>query len=248
MASVSQSTALHVIEGKKILKIGILEYTPENYNYYTQAWTMYVDCIIDKKDLETFLPAIEKKQKIEIIQANAFSKNELVFELQKTLNIIQMILLLLVFIFIPVSIHQLLDINNDFIQTALFLLSFATFIYFIIKKSKKPTGFYLSIQNGLISFLHLASRKEIFSTSINNVNTSIYIIRYKTQYSPPTYYLTMKLEIPGFKNITIAQASHKINIWKNNNLKVKSVMLSVPDYIIDAENWDKLAHVFGIHV
>jgi hypothetical protein len=247
-ASGSLGSVLYVSEGRQELKIGIPSYTAENPNYYTKDWSMKVDCFIEKKDLETLLPAIEKKQKIETIQENTFNKNELVFELRRNMRAGKTMLLFYAFIAIPIGILLLFKITNYFASIFLIFAAIGGFIYFITQKGKKGTGFYMTIQNGQINFLHLESRKAIFSTALNSVNTDIYLIKLHGKFMNITY-LTLKLRIPGFKNITIGQASDLgKNIWKDKNIKEKWFAVAPPDYVIYAENWEKLARIFSVYI
>ncbi|MBK7885328.1 MAG: hypothetical protein IPJ81_17245 [Chitinophagaceae bacterium] len=225
-----------------------MNYTAENPNYYTQDWTMNVDCFIDKKGMQTFLPAIEKKQRIEVSQVNAFNTNELVFELRRNMRVGKTLLLYYAFLAVPIIILTALNINNYFITLVLTLMGIVGFIYFITKKGKKGTGFYMTIQNSMVSFLHLESRNEIFSASVNSVATNVYIGNLSGK-GYNIYYLIMKLKVPGFKNITIGQTSPwGRNVWQGRNIKVKWLVFSPPDYVIDAENWEKLARVFNITI
>jgi hypothetical protein len=247
-ASGSLGSILYVSDGKQNLKIGIPYYTAENANYYTKDWTMSVDCFIDKNEMETLLPSIEKNRKIETIQGNIFNKNELVFELRRNMRAGKTMLLFYVFTAIPIGLLLAFNVNNYFATLTVTLAAIGGFIYYITQKGKKGTGFYMTIRNGQLNFLHIGSRKEIFSTAINNVNTDVYLIKLRGRFMSITY-LTMKLKIPGFKNITIGQVSGwGKNIWKEKNLKEKWLTLSPPDYIVDAATWEKLAHAFDIYL
>jgi hypothetical protein len=247
-AAGSHGSVLYVIENKQILKIGILGYNAPNANYYTKDWSMSVDCFVEKKDMEALLLVIEKKQKIEAIQENTFNKNELVFELRRNIRAGKTILLFYAFLAIPITILALLNIDNYFVTLFLVLTGLGSFIYFITQKGKKGTGFYMTLQNEQASFLGLKSRKEIFSTSLNNITTETYLTKLYHE-SGSTTYLTMKLKIPGFKNFTIGQTSGwGENIWKDKNLNTKWFAVTVPDYIVDTDTWEKLARTFGIYI
>lgn len=244
----SHGSVLFIQQEDQIFKIGILKYTALDSNLYTKDWTMKVDCFIDKKDIETLLSIVEKKQKIETIQSNAFNKDELVFELRRSMKIGKTILWMYAFIGIPIATLLIFNINNYFVTLLLVLAGMGGFIYFLLRYNKKGTGYYMTIQNGMLNFLDLKSRREIFSTSINTIKTKVYILELTSKLMT-FYYLTIKLKIPGFKTITIGQTSEwGNNAWKDKNIKTKWFTLSTPNYIVDTDSWNRLANAFNIHI
>lgn len=248
----SYGSVLFINNGSQEFKIGILNYTVADANRYTKEWSMKADCFIDKKDIESLLTTLqEKKQNIESSPINAFNKNELVFELRGSMKWGKTILLFYAFLAIPVIIMFLFNFQNPIITTILVLIAFGAFIYFIIKQSKTGTGYYVTIQNGILSFLSLKTKKEIFTTSINAVTAKVYIIELRHQYIGRSYYLTMKLKIPNFKTLTIGQTTPGIweeNKWKDLNLKTNWWTVSPPNYIVDEDSWNRLANILGVHI
>lgn len=244
----SYGSVLFIQEGEKIFKIGILKYTVSDANLYTKDWTMNVDCFIDKKNIETLLPIVEKNHTIEAIQTNTFNKNEAVFELRRSMKMGKTLLLLYAFLAVPITILLAFNINNYLVILFLVLIGMSGYIYFLLRYNKKGTGYYMTIQNGMLSFLNLKSRKEIFSTPINTVKSKVYILELTSRFKI-YYYLTIKLKVPSFKTLTIGQTTTwGENIWKDKNLKTNWWTFSPPNYIVDADSWNKLATIFDIHI
>ncbi len=239
---------LCIRENNIFIKIGVLQYYLDDPNAYTENLAMTTDCFIDKKQFLTLLQAIETDRKVEVIRENAFSDNDFVLGVQYNINIWKYILLFWGFMSIPTIINIIFNLNNNkYITASLFFLAFGCFIYYLIKNSNKAKGFYIVINKGIVSFLDLQSKNKIFTTSIQDIETDVYILKLGGKTS--VYFLTIRLKIPGFRKFTIGQpANLGVSKWKDTGLKVKWWTLSPPNFIVNEATWEKLAHILGVHV
>lgn len=184
------------------------------------------------------------------MQANILNDYELIIELKKPKPTIGKIFLVFFLSLIPIGIIVLLNVQNGPIVGLVIFLSIATNIFygFYLRYHRHYKGYYLKIQNELIFFLDIKSKKEILTTTVSNINTDVYIIEVGTSRTYNLFYLTLKLKIPNFKNITISQfSSFDTSEWEGKNLRTKRFFY-YPDYIIPEKNWIKLAHAFNINI